>query len=136
MKYKIKHLGIAVADIEPALSFYQDAFGLFLISGPFDDPIQRVRVCFVGDKSSRETTLELISPLSNDSPIAGFLSKGIGAYHICYEVEDIELALSDLRSRGCIVVSSPVKAVAYEGRSIAWCYTPTNHLVELLKTNK
>ena len=62
-----------------------------------------------------------------------FLAKGIGAYHICYEVSDLEKTLEDVRASGCVLISAPVPAAAFEGRRIAWLSTPTRHLVELLE---
>jgi hypothetical protein len=48
-------------------------------------------------------------------------------------VNDIEAALQNVRSQGCIVVSRPVPATAFEGKRIAWFYTPTRQLVELVE---
>ena len=133
---KIHHLGIAVANMDVSLAFYQDVLGYLLASEMFDDPIQRVRVCFLKQKSEANFQVELIEPLNSTSPVNGYLSKATGAYHICYEVTAIEKALEELRSKKCIVVSLPVPAVAFQGRKIAWCVTPTKHLVELVEAKK
>lgn len=131
---KIHHLGIAVAEIEPALVFYQNAFGFSRVSEIFLDPIQKVSVCFLGNHEDTGTMIELISPADSASPINGYLSKGIGAYHICYEVDHLEVALDDMRARGCILLGPPAPAVAFGGRKIAWCCTPTKHLVEFVES--
>ena len=107
-----------------------------MISGPFEDPIQKVRLCFLGETGRDVPSLELICPLESDSPVNGYLKKGIGAYHLCYEVLNIDGALADLRAKGCLIISAPVPAVAFGGRSIAWCFTPTRHLLELLERKK
>jgi len=127
------HVGIAVRDLEKAASFYTQAMGLRLISGPFEDPIQNVRLCFVDGPEQGKTPIELISPLNESSPVNGYLTKGLGAYHLCYEVSGIESALADLRNKNCVVIADPVPAVAFAGRKIAWCVTPTRHLIELLE---
>lgn len=131
--FAFHHLGIAVVDIDSALGFYQTALGFAQVSNTVCDPIQKVKVCFLSNSQSSNLKLELISPLESASPVNGYLSKGIGAYHICYEVERIEDALKALRAKGCALVAPPVPAVAFNGRRIAWCFLPTRHLVELVE---
>ena len=133
---KIHHLGIAVADMDAALAVYQNALGFVLDSEIFDDPIQSVQVCFLKAKCGDGFLIELVKPLGSASPVNGYLSKGIGAYHICYEVDEIEKTLAELRSRKCLPISPPVPAVAFAGRRIAWCVTPTKHLIELVEAKK
>ena len=123
---------MAVPDLEKALVFYQTALGFRLTSGPFEDHIQKVKVCFLADGGGA-SNLELICGLDGDSPIKRYLDQGIGAYHTCYEVVDIAATLAALRSQRCLTVGKPVPAVAFGGRKIAWCFTPTNQLIELLE---
>ena len=74
------------------------------------------------------------SPNGDDSPVLRFLNeKGGGLHHACYEVADLEQALSEFRSRGSLIVKRPKPAVAFQGRRIAWLLTPEKFLVELLK---
>jgi methylmalonyl-CoA/ethylmalonyl-CoA epimerase len=75
----------------------------------------------------------LICPLDQTGPINSYLTKGIGAYHVCYEVDEIEPALDRLWRNGSVVISQPVPAVAFAGRRIAWCFTPTRQLIELVE---
>ena len=121
--------------MEQAITFYTTALGFRLVSGPFEDPIQKVKVCFLAEPGQTLTHLELITPLDKASPVNTYLSKGIGAYHVCYEVADITTALDELRRQKCLIISRPVPAVAFDGRKIAWCFTPTQQLVELVERN-
>lgn len=132
-RFTLHHMGIAVPDIRPASEFYVKVMGFRLLAEPVEDPIQKVRVCFLVDAGRDQTCIELICPLDDKSPVNGYLKKGIGAYHLCYEVNDIDKELADLRSKGCLIVSKPVPAVAFGGRRIAWAFTPTQHLLELLE---
>jgi methylmalonyl-CoA/ethylmalonyl-CoA epimerase len=125
------HLGVAVRDLKAALAFYEQALGFKLLHGPVDDPIQQVTVCFLGAAEGGE--IELIVPLGDQSPVARYLAREIGAYHVCYEVPDIEQALNTVRAQGCLIVSPPVTATAFGGRRIAWFYTPTKQLIEILE---
>ncbi len=129
----IDHIGVVVPDIDQAIKTYKDLFGYSLLSGPFDDPAQQAKVCFVGTDSDDKVLIELIVPLVENSHVARLLARGGGAYHVCYKVADIDQTLDYMREKGCLVVSNPVPAVAYGGRRIAWFYTPTRQLVELVE---
>lgn len=128
-------MGVAVADIGAALPIYEKLFGYRLISGPFDDPIQRVTVCFLGTEKGATPSVELIAPLAGreDSPIHRLLKQGGGAYHLCFEVDDLEAELARWREEKCLLISPPAPAVAFGGRRIAWLMTPTRQLVELVE---
>ena len=131
--FAFHHVGVAVVDLQQALAFYSSAFGLRLVSGPFEDPLQKVQVCFLADAGRDSGYLELISPMEKESPLNCYLNDGVGAYHVCYEVADPGKALIELRARKCLVIAQPVPAVAFGGRKIAWCLTPTRQLIELLE---
>jgi len=130
---KFRHLGVAVAKLEGTLQSYAQLFGYKLISGPFDDPIQKVSVCFLGSGDPDDAVVELVAPLTEDSPVKGVLARGGGAYHMCFETPRLDEALTDVLAKGCLLVSKPVPAVAFGGRRIAWIYTPTRQLIELLE---
>lgn len=128
----LHHVGIAVRDLARAIPAYERTYGYRLISGPFDDPIQNVSVCFLR-RSEADVVLELVAPLGPDSPIHRILKKSGGTYHLCYEIADIEAAIARLRELGCFHVSGPVPAVAFEQRKIAWMMDKEGLLIELLE---
>jgi len=132
--FKLLHIGIAVPSLAPATESLSVLFGYKVVSGPFDDPIQKVAVNFLSASDSDAAEIELIAPLGEDSPIRSMLSKnGGGAYHLCFETQDMEAALTHARNNGCVIVAQPVPAVAFNGRRIAWLYTPTRQLFELVE---
>ena len=128
-----KHIGVAVADFDQAIKVYERLFNFKLLSGPFEDPIQKVRVCFVGEDASSPGVIELVCPLNKDSPVTKILGKGGGTYHICYETDNINEALAQARACGCLVMSPPVSAEAFAGKRIAWVYAPTRQLIEFVE---
>lgn len=130
--FRFHHLGVAVQKLTQAIPIYRDLFGYELTSGPFDDPTQKVSVCFLS-RGSGDMTIELVMPLGPESPVARTLKQGGGAYHVCYEVPNIEEAIIHLKTQKCGVLSLPVPAVAFQGRLIAWLSTPTRQLIELLQ---
>lgn len=120
--------------LDPTTESLSTLFGYKVVSGPFDDPIQKVTVNFLAKSDSDVAEIELIAPLSEDSPVQSMLKKGQGgAYHFCFETNDIEAALNHAKDNGCIVVSQPVPAVAFQGRRIAWIYTRSRQLFELVE---
>jgi len=132
--FKLRHVGVAVPSLGPATEALSTLFGYRVISGPFDDPIQKVSVNFLTQSDNDKAEIELIAPLSEDSPITSMLAKsGGGAYHLCFETTNIEQALVHAKNNGCIVVSPPVPAVAFNGRRIAWIYTRSRQLFELVE---
>lgn len=137
LNFKLLHVGVAVPALEPAAETLQSLFGYKVISGPFEDPIQRVSVNFLTQSDEDNVQIELVAPLNENAPIHRFLAKdGGGAYHLCLETSDIEDALRYLTGKGCIVVSQPVPAVAFGGRRIAWVYAQTRLLFELVESEK
>ena len=134
LDFKLLHVGVAVPSLEATTESLTALFGYKVVSGPFDDPIQKVKVNFLSQSGSDVAEIELISPLSGDSPIESMLKKGGGgAYHLCFETSDIEAALDHARNNGCVIVSPPVPAVAFQGRRIAWIYTRSRQLFELVE---
>jgi len=130
---RFSHLGVAVPDVGKALPSFREVFGYRVLSGPVDDPVNKVSVCFLGTDEPGEPVVELVAPLGEDSPVGRILSAGGGAYHMCYEVDDVEQTLAEVRSKGCVIISRPVPAVALEGRRIAWFYTPARQVVEIVE---
>jgi methylmalonyl-CoA/ethylmalonyl-CoA epimerase len=126
------HIGIAVRDLQDAIPSYKSLFGYEITSGPFDDPVQNVSVCFLS-RGKGDATIELVAPLGPDSPVDGTLKRGGGTYHICYRVDDLNAAIRHLTEHGSMLLSGPVPAAAFEMREIAWLMTETYLLVELVQ---
>jgi methylmalonyl-CoA epimerase len=129
MKAVLDHVGIAVADLAAALTFYRDALGLD-IEAPEEVTSQRVRAHFVpvGD-----TKLELLEATAPDSPIAKYVAKrGPGLHHITLRVDDIHAAVAQLKARGAKLVDEQPREGA-EGALIAFVHPAATHgvLVEL-----
>ena len=95
---RLNHVAIAVHDLEGASRRYRDVLGA-TVSLPEDLPEHGVRVVFV---DLDNTKIELLHPLSNKSPIAGFLERNPngGIHHICFEVGDVERAAAQLVREG------------------------------------
>jgi methylmalonyl-CoA/ethylmalonyl-CoA epimerase len=96
---RIDHVGIAVADMDAALRFYRETFGLVCVHDETNEE-QGVREALLA-VGGGETRLQLLSPLRPDSAIAKFLERaGPGVQQVAYTVADIAAASADLRSKG------------------------------------
>jgi methylmalonyl-CoA/ethylmalonyl-CoA epimerase len=96
---RLDHVGIAVPDLDEAIAFYRDTFGLRTVSEEVNEE-QGVREAMlaVGDG---ETQIQLLAPLSADSTIATFLERGgPGIQQLAYTVDDIDEASAALRAKG------------------------------------
>ena len=95
----IDHVGIAVADLDEAIAFYRDTFGLVVVHEETNDE-QGVREAMlaVGDSGP---CIQLLAPLEPESVIAGFLTKkGPGIQQLAYRVDDVTAVSAVLRERG------------------------------------
>lgn len=96
---RIDHVGIAVPDLDAAIAFYRDTFGVLSVHEETNEE-QGVREAMlaVGDGSTR---IQLLAPLSDESTIAKFIGRnGPGVQQLAYTVEDIDAVSETLRAKG------------------------------------
>jgi methylmalonyl-CoA/ethylmalonyl-CoA epimerase len=95
----IDHVGVAVADLDAAVTFYSQTYGMRLLHEEVNEE-QGVREAMmaVGDSGS---CIQLLAPLSPESTIAKFLDRsGPGIQQLAYRVRDIDAVSATLRERG------------------------------------
>lgn len=95
------------------------------------DETQRVSVAFVETHGIR---LEFIEPLGEHAPIASSLEKGHKLVHLCFRVPELALAIESGRKNGFHCIAKPVPAKAFDDRKIAWLFSRTYGLIELLES--
>lgn len=107
---RIDHVGIAVHSIEESRGLYEEVFGLELEREEVVES-QGVRVaCF----QAGESLVELLEPMSEESPIASFLEeRGEGIHHLALGCEDIEEARAVAEQHGLRLLSDePIEGAA------------------------
>jgi len=130
MKIKrIEHVGVVVRDVEASRKLWEECFGIKL-GGVEDNPTRPVRLALypVG-----ESMVELIAGTTPDSKHARMIADGRGGLnHICFEVEDIDEALAELKAKG-IPLLDPVPRIGHAGCRIAFLdpAATENCLIEL-----
>ena len=98
---KVDHIGIATSRIEDGLSIWRDVIGLEVHSTE-EVKEQGVKICML---AAGDTQVELLEPLSPDTPVGKFLAKrGPGMHHIAIEVKDIRASLAELKNKGARLI--------------------------------
>jgi methylmalonyl-CoA/ethylmalonyl-CoA epimerase len=99
----VDHVGIAVAELEPALAWWTGTLGLVVAHREENHDQQVVEVMLAsGPGTTGATTqLQLLAPLSDASAVARFLvRRGPGLQHVAFVVADLTLASARLTARG------------------------------------
>lgn len=114
---KVNHIAIATASLDDARDFWEDKFGLQL-DHLEEVPSQKAKIAFyhVGD-----TEVELVQPTSDDSGMAKHIeTKGPGMHHLCFEVDNIDEMLAELKAKGVRLINET--ALELEGRKMAFVH--------------
>jgi len=117
---RLNHVAIAVPDMAAATAQYRDVLGAN-VTAPQDEPDHGVSVVFV---TLANTKIELLQPLGEDSPIAGFLAKNPagGMHHICYEVTDILAARDRLTTAGARILGDGTPRIGAHGKRVLFLH--------------
>jgi methylmalonyl-CoA/ethylmalonyl-CoA epimerase len=102
MLTRIDHVGIACSDLNAKIAFYTSTFGLTVASLEVNEA-QGVREAMlqVAGSPAGNSYLQLLEPLSADTPVGRFLARrGEGVHHIGYGVADIYAALAAIGAAG------------------------------------
>jgi methylmalonyl-CoA/ethylmalonyl-CoA epimerase len=117
---RLNHVAIAVPDLTAASAIYRGVLGAD-VSAPMEVAEQGVRMVFV---NLPNTKIELMEPLDETSPIAGFLARNAagGIHHICYEVEDILAARDRLVAEGARILGDGQPRIGGHGKPILFLH--------------
>ena len=133
MKIKrVEHIAIAVKSLGESISFLRDTFGLPL---EYEEQIGQTRLAML---PVGETYVELLEGQGPESGVTRWIDeKGPGLFHICFEVEDIDGALAELRAKG-IALRDERPRIGHGGARIAFIDPAAtgNVLIELAELPK
>ncbi len=117
---RLNHVAIVVPDLAAASALYRNALGA-TVSDPVDVPAHGVTTVFV---LLPNTKIELLHPLGENSPIAGFLAKNPsgGMHHVCYEVSDIRAARDHLLAEGARVLGDSEPKIGAHGLPVLFLH--------------
>ena len=117
---RLNHVAIAVPDLAAASALYRGTLGAS-VSDAVDQPEHGVTTVFVDLPNTR---IELLQPLGEDSPIAGFLAKNPsgGIHHVCYEVDDILAARDAVVASGARVIGTGEPRTGAHGKPVLFLH--------------
>jgi methylmalonyl-CoA/ethylmalonyl-CoA epimerase len=116
---RLNHVAIAVTDLAAASARYREGLGAE-VGEPVELPEHGVRVVFVTLPNAK---VELLEPLGEGSPIAGFLGRtGGGIHHLCYEVEDLRAARDRLVAAGARVLGGGEPKIGAHGKPVLFLH--------------
>ncbi len=117
---RLNHVAIAVPDLAAAARLYRERLGA-AVSGPQALPEHGVTVAFVDLPNTR---IELLEPLGDASPIAGFLARNPdgGKHHLCYEVDDIRAARDRLVAEGARILDGGEPKIGAHGTPVLFLH--------------
>lgn len=115
---RLDHIAIAVENLEESLVFYRDNLGLTLL----DIEVVEEQGVRVAKLCTGNTHIELLEPLSPDTPVGKFLSKnGPGLHHICLGVKDIKADLDLLKQSNTRLINDEPR-IGAGGAQIAFVH--------------
>jgi methylmalonyl-CoA epimerase len=130
---KIHHLGYAVSNIEDSISEFKrlgyKEFGKLCV-----DELRNIKLQMLENDG---VLIELVTPLSENSPISNLLIKsGNTPYHICYSTRNIDFRVKELRENGYTLIDSPKPAILFNNNKVAFMYHKNMGIIELLESNQ
>jgi methylmalonyl-CoA epimerase len=118
---RIDHIGLAVADLDAAIELHTGPYGMSLVHREtvIDQGVEAA-LLDVG-----EGHVELLAPLGEDTPVGRFLaSRGPGLHHVAYRVDDVAVALRELRDAGLRLIDETPRT-GIRGSRVAFLHPAT-----------
>ena len=128
-KKRFHHIGIACRNIEEGKRDLQKLFPGTEFNQTVFDKEQGASLCMATvDDGVR---MELIS----GDPVCNLVAENVSVYHLCFEVGDMDKAISEMTEGGAILVSETKPAVLFGAKRVAFPYSPAG-LVELVEEKR
>lgn len=129
MYLKLEHIGYITDNIDAtAAAFRQLGYEQ---SETVCDDTQKTRIAFL--TKAGDTKIELVEPYEDNKTMQKMLRRGIGPYHTCYTVDDIDAAYEEMLDNDFTPLFKPVAAPAFDGRRICYFWKGVVGLMELVE---
>lgn len=129
----IDHVGIAVKNIEQAISHWETVFGYRQATEVVLNTLQKVYVVFLEKEGSM--TIKLIQPSEESSSVTRFLQKGGTLHHLCFKTKNLENKVVELKENGLRLIVPPQPGEAFDNEPIAFFFGKGMN-IEVIDTDK
>jgi len=132
---KLHHIAYVCDDVEAKARSLAEVCGCAPIGKIIEDTLRQVRILFL--ETQTDVGIELLEPMGPNSPILGWLRNGGGLYHLCFEVDDLDVHLEKLFREGkARLAQDPAPAPALSGRRVAFVVTAECDLIEFVESEQ
>ena len=109
----LDHVGVAVSDLDAAISLYEGSLGMAMVHREtVQEQGVEAALLDVGDSH-----VELLRATGPDTPVGKFMaSRGEGLHHVAYRVDDIDAALTGLRTDGVRLIDQEARVGIRQSR--------------------
>lgn len=136
---EIDHIGYLSSNIEKSVIEFE-SLGYKCITDIIWDniehdgrPARNVKICFLSNKA---VNIELVSPIDETSDVYNTLKRqGEGPYHICYQVNDLNYKIDELKRDSWLIIKKPESAIAFHNAKVAFLFKKGIGLIELVEKN-
>ena len=129
---KFDHIGIFCKNLESGRKKLIEIFPILNLSKEFHDPLLKVSVQFLYDDN--DFCYELVAPNGQGNPVDSILkNKKNILNHIAYKTHDFDLTIKKYRNFGCLPLTLPQPAIAFNGARVIFFLTPVDIIVELIE---
>lgn len=130
---KIHHVGYLVANIDKAMKTFGD-LGYELTQDTVNDTGYGVDISFM---KNGDYLIELVSPVTEESVVRGLMKRFKNSpYHICYECDQLEAAVDDMKSKGFVAWDEPHVAPALQDKRVCFMIHPKAGMIELVEVGQ
>ncbi|MBE5871820.1 MAG: lactoylglutathione lyase [Lachnospiraceae bacterium] len=127
---KIHHIGYLVKSMEKAQKTFTE-LGYRIEQETVYDDYRQIDICFLEKDGYR---IELVCPGTATSVVANLRKKiGNAPYHICYETDDLEKAVEELKQKRFVICEEPHAAPALKDRRVVFLVHGQMGMIELLE---
>ena len=128
---KINHIGYAVKNIAESVLMFEK-LGFSILKKTIKDQKRGIEIAFMKNEA---VVIELVSPLSESSPISNIIKKvGNTPYHLCFETGGLDEKITELKKHGFVSIDKKSKAVALNNKNVAFLYNKAVGIIELVES--
>ncbi len=130
----IDHIGVVVKSMDDGIDYWINMFGYEQLTEPVINTRQKVKVVFL--KKTGSTTIKLVAPVDEKSPVYRFSQRGGGLHHLCFKCGDLHSQCDTLKQKGLRMLVPPQPGEAFENEDIAFMFGKFGLNIELIDTDK